>query len=764
MTERPLLDRFRAYVDAAPDRLFLTDGREALDYGAAMTRIEEVARRLKATAAGRPVLLSGGNRVGWVVHFLATQLSGLPVVILSEQTSRPQIERLQRLLGSCYYLDAERGEGYVEGGVSSPGPIFDEPPIGLLTSGSTGTPRCGLRTPASVLAEGNRYRCLLDLQAGTTLLAPLPVMHAFSLGLVVAGAIACGGTIRLAPRFSPRRLGQELRDAPPDVLALVPSAARLLMAAWGNAPPAEGLGAVVIGAGPLSDELEQQIWQRLGVRPARNYGSSETGATLGTAGEPAPSGVTGKPLPGVEVHVADAIGEVGALFVRTPTPFLGYLTEEGFDSSRISPDGWFSTGDLAAVDDNWVRVVGRLGQGLRRGGRTIEPREVERALRGHPGVRDAVVVGEGDATGEEEVAAHVEVGPESAVEVEELRSHLETQIEAYKIPTLWRFYDRLPRTEGGKPDRSRLGLSRAARSGLSLFSSLAVHRLSAAVTVAQRLGILAYLAEREAVGCTQLADALNLHPGGVALLLRVLAGAGLLERGAEDTFHLPDGSWSPELAGITELETILRQEILSADQIERIVRRGPTTSGLVMPDDSFSELYRNAMGWGLRKVALEAWRRLELPSGPVLDVGRPAGSFADVVMRRQPERPAQVIDVPVAEARPRLPRPTEPAAGIFLHNILRYLQADSGAPLLEYLRAQLRPKGVLIISDIFVDVTVEPSWLRTSLLLDWAAFGSVAWARGEDLCRELGGMGFRPIHRTRPHDMFDLVIANKADA
>jgi long-chain acyl-CoA synthetase len=157
------------------------------------------------------------------------------------------------------------------------------------------------------------------------------------------------------------------------------------------------------------------------------------------------------------------VGEAapGALFVRTAEPFIGYLSPDGIDASRISPDGWYSTGDFATQDTaGWITVTGRIGAGLRRGGRFIQPAEVEHALRRHPDVVDAAVIGWPDADGEDRVEAHVETRNGAPIPVEVLRHHMAALLEGYKIPTAWQFYAELPRTSGGKPARDRLNRQR----------------------------------------------------------------------------------------------------------------------------------------------------------------------------------------------------------------------------------------------------------------------------------------------------------------
>jgi len=85
---------------------------------------------------------------------------------------------------------------------------------------------------------------------------------------------------------------------------------------------------------------------------------------------------------------------VGELQLRGATVFEGYLRRPEATARSFTPDGWFRTGDMAAVDPTaWHRVVGRASTDLiKSGGYRIGAGEVENALLEHPAVREAAVV------------------------------------------------------------------------------------------------------------------------------------------------------------------------------------------------------------------------------------------------------------------------------------------------------------------------------------------------------------------------------------
>jgi 3-oxocholest-4-en-26-oate---CoA ligase len=110
-------------------------------------------------------------------------------------------------------------------------------------------------------------------------------------------------------------------------------------------------------------------------------------------------------------------------------------------------------GDLATVEaDGSIRVFGRGSVCINSGGEKIFPEEVEAALKAHPDVLDAVVVGIPDERWGQKVAALVQRRPGATPAIEELDRHCRTKVAGYKVPRFVRFVDRVERQPSGKPD------------------------------------------------------------------------------------------------------------------------------------------------------------------------------------------------------------------------------------------------------------------------------------------------------------------------
>jgi non-ribosomal peptide synthetase component E (peptide arylation enzyme) len=155
-------------------------------------------------------------------------------------------------------------------------------------------------------------------------------------------------------------------------------------------------------------------------------------------------------------------GHVGHAQVRGPSLFLGYARDGVTEPPRLTPDGFFATGDLMAVrPDGTVAVRGREKDIIIRGGRNIDIAEVEGAVASHPAVEQACVVPVPDELLGERIAVLV-VTELASFDVGTVQRHLaERGLTKGKWPEyVWRV-PALPQNRVGK--LSRTDAARIAR-------------------------------------------------------------------------------------------------------------------------------------------------------------------------------------------------------------------------------------------------------------------------------------------------------------
>ena len=167
-------------------------------------------------------------------------------------------------------------------------------------------------------------------------------------------------------------------------------------------------------------------------------------------------------------RVEPGSGEMGMIAVGGFIPVGYYKDPEKSARTFREIEGrrWSIPGDFATVnDDGTIHLLGRGSVCINTGGEKVFPEEVEEALKTHPSVRDAVVVGLPDERFGETICAVVEAHGELPVDANELRGHVTSSLAAYKAPRSVVIVDSIARAANGKVDYARLKQVAADRLG-----------------------------------------------------------------------------------------------------------------------------------------------------------------------------------------------------------------------------------------------------------------------------------------------------------
>jgi long-chain acyl-CoA synthetase len=146
------------------------------------------------------------------------------------------------------------------------------------------------------------------------------------------------------------------------------------------------------GGAPLSKEV-MEFFDALDLTIYEGYGLTEcTTACSVNRPDAYRFGTVGKPLPGVEVRLA----EDGELLMRSPTVFAGYLKDEEATREVLNEDGWLRTGDIATIDaDGFITITDRKKDIIvTAGGKNVAPQNLENDLKNSRYVSQALVLGD----------------------------------------------------------------------------------------------------------------------------------------------------------------------------------------------------------------------------------------------------------------------------------------------------------------------------------------------------------------------------------
>ena len=179
----------------------------------------------------------------------------------------------------------------------------------------------------------------------------------------------------------------------------------------------------------------------------------------------------GYAIPGVELRIADEDGQemphdgetVGEVQVRGPWIIRSYFkVEPNLDS--FTADGWFRTGDVAALDqDGYMTITDRTKDLIKSGGEWISSVALENSLMSHPSVFEAVVIAIPDEMWAERPLAAVVLDPEAApVTSEALINYIKPNFAKFWLPDKIIFIDEVPKTSVGKFNKKVLRQQYAA--------------------------------------------------------------------------------------------------------------------------------------------------------------------------------------------------------------------------------------------------------------------------------------------------------------
>ncbi len=227
-----------------------------------------------------------------------------------------------------------------------------------------------------------------------------------------------------------------------------------------------GLRALMTGGAVLSPAIKSQLVAELPtLRIVDILGSSETGrhglaTTAADAdAEPgvfAPSDTTVVLDEARERQLAPGDPASGWLAQRGRVP-LGYLGDEAKTRAtfpRIDGVVHAVAGDRARLRaDGRIELLGRDSVTINTGGEKVHAEEVEQALKAHPGVYDALVVGRPSERWGTEIVAVVAPDPGAPdLDTDEVRAAAGEHLARYKLPKAFVLVDRVQRSASGKPD------------------------------------------------------------------------------------------------------------------------------------------------------------------------------------------------------------------------------------------------------------------------------------------------------------------------
>jgi amino acid adenylation domain-containing protein/non-ribosomal peptide synthase protein (TIGR01720 family) len=504
---------FEKQVARSPDRIAAVFEDHQITYAELNTRANRLAHYLSSRAVGAdtPVGLCVRRSLEMIVGLLGALKAGGAYLPLDPSHPRERLVHLLAetkapvLLTEAALLDQVAGYRGQIVCLDRDGASLEKEPCGnpsssvtpqnlcyiIFTSGSTGGPKGVAVTHQNLVSYTNSIHRKLRLSANPSLrFATVSTLSADLGNTAIYPSLVSGGCLHIIGyemSVDPDSYAEYSSSRLIDVLKIVPSHFNALIEARRpqQVVPSKYL---IFGGESLSYELLDRVSNlSAACKVINHYGPTET--TIGALAfehsrdfEEARVSSTvpiGRPLGNSEVYLLDQelglapIGVLGEAHIGGLGVARGYLEKPDQSGTSFIPHSFtddhrgkvlYKTGDLARyLPDGNIEFVGRIDDQVKIHGHRIELREIESALKRHPGVRECVVSAEGDKIDRKRLIAYFAPERNRKLSADELRAFLRRILPEPMIPSMFVSLTALPLTPNGKVDRSALSKVKGPR-------------------------------------------------------------------------------------------------------------------------------------------------------------------------------------------------------------------------------------------------------------------------------------------------------------
>ena len=414
----------------------------SVTYGDLLERVRLFAGYLQGEKLekGDRILIWSASRIDWMVAYLGALFIGAVIVPLDVSSKEDFLSRIEQSTEAKYLITTQKQYSSLKQ-PHVPLIDIDALPQGTLdtaklpeihgddlaelvfTSGTTGQPKGVMLSHRNISSDAIASVTFINIHMDDRALSILPLSHMFELTIDLA-ILHAGASIVYARTLSPDTLLKLLVSQHITLMVLVPQVLQLFLHGierqvrqqkkekqWETLNRIASLlpfrfrrvlfrqvhqrfggrfRFFVSGGAYLPPTLHKR-WEYMGFRVLQGYGATECSPVVSATpfNEHLYDSI-GKPLPGVEVRIA----EDGELLVKGPNVALGYWKNPEATAATFE-NGWYHTGDLGYRDEKGnLYLKGRkknlivLSNGL-----NVYPEDIENVLMTNPVIKDAVVFG-----------------------------------------------------------------------------------------------------------------------------------------------------------------------------------------------------------------------------------------------------------------------------------------------------------------------------------------------------------------------------------
>lgn len=497
-----------AHAQHHPNEVALASpNRKPLHYGRLLSHVEEMGRILHAMGIGRkdrvalvlpngPEFLSAflavtsvatcaplnqGFHANELDYYLSDLKAKYLMTLSGEESQAIQVARARgiSILEISPLMDEEAGLfqlGESRPAKTDPGLVHSEDLALLLhTSGTTSRPKIVPLTQDQICRSALQIAKSLQLNSGDRCLNVMPLFHNHGLIIASLSSLLSGGSLFCAPKFYPDQFFKWFENFSPTWFTAAPTIHHALFDLTESHPEISKPGPLRVirsSAASLPPQLHTKLEDTFGIPVIEGYGMTECCLI---ASNPLPPQKRKRGSVGIaadlEVAIMNETGEwlgpnvTGEVVVRGAGRVIRGYENHPQANAEAFRDGWFRTGDLGYFDnDGYLYIKGRVKEIINRGGEKISPREIDEVILDHPAVAHAVTFPVPHPRLGEDIAAAVVLRKNRTSSPQEIRKFVASQLIDYKVPSVIRLLDEIPKGSTGKFLRiglaEKLGLTR----------------------------------------------------------------------------------------------------------------------------------------------------------------------------------------------------------------------------------------------------------------------------------------------------------------
>ncbi len=491
MTDQTIVSTIIKNGKLCPDKIAITTGLlpniETITYANLSKKILQASEflSLNGVLPGEIVILSAPQSIAFIVGYFATHLLGATAVPVDIQLTPSQLRYISdECKAKIIFLNSENSiknmpkvlplSSLLNTGCNEL-PQRDFPNLNycadiLFTSGTTGNPKGVMLTHENILESSKNINAFIKNTSKDLEILPSPLSNSFGLARLRCNFLV-GASIALVNGFLlPGKIFKLLKETKATGISFVPAGAAVLLKFGEDklATFSKQLKYIEMGSAPMPIKQKQKLMQLLpNTKICMHYGSTEASRScfIEFHKDKHYLNSVGKVTPGIDLKIQNENGkeceanESGEIIVSGKSVSKKYL------SSNIPiKDDWFMTGDYGYRNEQgYIFLSARKKDLINVGGRKVSPVEIENMINLIPSILECACIGvpdpkyiSGEVIKTFLVLNNCKINRYSQISDVDLVLYLRKNLEPYKIPSEFKWIDKIPKTSSGKIQRDVL--------------------------------------------------------------------------------------------------------------------------------------------------------------------------------------------------------------------------------------------------------------------------------------------------------------------